>query len=67
MALIGLIEDYMLLICLLQRTLTPFNCQCIDNPSKSGIVDRVPNILDYVLSERVRSVIVISNKADVAI
>lgn len=44
-ALIGLIKEYMLLICLRQGTLTLFNCQHIYNPSKSGIVDRVPNIL----------------------
>lgn len=67
MALIGLIKEYMLLIYRRQRTLTLFNCQRIYNPSKSGIVDRVPNILDYVLSVRVRFVIVISNKANVAI
>lgn len=66
-ALIGLIKEYMLLICLRQGTLTPFNCQHIYNPSKSGIVDRVPNILGYGLPERGRSVFVISNKANVAI
>lgn len=66
-ALIGLIKECMLLIYLRQGTLTPFNCQHIYNPSKSGIVDRVPNILGYGLPERGRSVFVISNKANVAV
>lgn len=66
-ALIGLIKEYMLLIYLRQGTLTPFNCQHIYNPSKSGIVDRVPNILGYGLPGRGRSVFVISNKANVAV
>lgn len=66
-ALIALIKGYMLLIYLRQGTLAPFNCQHIYNPSKSGIVDRVPNILGYGLPERGRSVVVISNKANVAV
>lgn len=66
-ALIGLIKEYVLLIYLRQRTPAPFNCQHICNPPESGIVGRVPNILDFVLSERVRSVVVISNKANAAI